>query len=145
MKPFGHFLILLIGCMLVLGGCKKSNTGPMYQVSFTFNGNGYSMVNLTTYINAEGVITAIGRSANANATLQFINARLGANPLGPGGDTITFETGPSADDAYLCNSGTITITTLSSAIIGGTFDVTAIHNAGDTPLPLKGSFNIKLK
>jgi hypothetical protein len=117
----------------------------MYHISFTFNGNGYSMVNPTTYVNAEGVITSIARSADANATIQFINARLGANPLGSGGSAITFETAPSADDAYLCNSGAITVTKLSSAIIGGTFDVMAIHNAGDTPLPVKGSFNIKLK
>ena len=145
MKPFGYFLMLLLACTLVLGGCKKSDTGPIYQVSFTFNGNGYSMVNPTTYVNAEGVITAIGRTGDANVTIQFINARLGVVPIGAGGGAITFETAPSVDDAYVCNSGTITVTTLSSVIIGGTFDVMAIHNAGDTPLPVKGSFNIKLK
>jgi hypothetical protein len=143
MKPFKSLIITLLACTLLFGGCKKKDAGPAYQIAFTFNGASYTMANPSTVVNINELLTIQGRSGNAIVTLQFVNPQVGVADIGEGG-SMAFETGPTVDDVYSCSSGTITVVTYTTTNISGTFDVMAIHNPGDTPLPVKGMFNIKI-
>ena len=139
MKPLLYLLLIIT---LTFAACKKSGQSP-YNVTFTFKGTQYNVVNLNARYTSISMY-ASGKSGSTVFNMYIFSTTPGIDTLGQHG-TLSFATGTTADDYYFCNSGTATINSFDSKGATGTFSGMAGHPGGidTTRTPVSGTFNVR--
>jgi hypothetical protein len=127
MKSLKWACLTLTLFTFTLNSCKKSsNSTPEVSDSLTLNFNGtfYGTPNLTA-VDSSGFLKIYGifnSAINGTSTIQLLissNVRVGSYSLGGSNAEIIFF--QNTADSYNSQSGTITITSMTSSTIEGTF------------------------
>ena len=136
-----RFVLVLIIPALFLSSCKKSSDTPTSPLSFKVNGK---LVQPDTQdaslITQERALTIEGyRNGNNNAMFTFIMYHAQASTYDVVNDNLQIYYRPdNSSSAVMATSGTVTITSISTTEVSGTFQFTA----GDFKVT-DGKFNIK--
>jgi len=145
MKKIKYLYIIAAACALLFFSCsKKSNPAPAQSISLKFNGTAYSTTNLTA--NTSDNLTVIsGEFVGQSVVLIDIpNAKVGSFDIPSSGANVSFANGSGAQNVYTANTGNITVTSMTSTSIAGTFEFTG-NNVGGSPATVtSGQFQVKL-
>ncbi len=123
MKSIKWAFLILTLFTFTLNSCKKSsNSKPASNsISLKFNGTAYSTTSNITGSASKGALQIVG-SFNTTTTVYLAipsGVAVGSFDISSGAGAASFSSG-SADE-YFGDTGTITITSLTSTTVGGTF------------------------
>jgi hypothetical protein len=145
MKSIKWAFLALTLITFTLSSCKKSsNSKPASNsVSLKFNGTAYNTTSNITGAVSKGALQIVG-AFNTTTTVYIVvtgGLAVGSFDIASGAGAATFSTGASND--YIADSGTITITSLTSTTIAGTFqfDGTDAISGIATCTVTNGTFN----
>lgn len=125
MKSLKWAFLALTLFAFALNSCKKSsdNKPVTNSVALKFNGTAYSTSTITAAY-SKGALQIIGTYVDGSTLYIAIpsNVKVGSFDLTTGAAAATFST--SATEAFIGDSGTITITSFTSTAVAGTFAFT---------------------
>lgn len=146
MRKIKYLYFVTLACALLFYSCsKKNNPAPFNPaISLKFNGTAFSTTNLTGS-SAPNITVITGQFVGQSSIILSIpNAKVGSFDIPSSGATVIFVNGTGAQDAYSANSGTITVTSLTSTTISGTFAFSANDVGGVSANITDGQFQVKL-
>lgn len=145
MKKINYLYMLCIALILVCYSCnKKSNPAPsVSNISLKFNGTSYR-TSVVRVIASTNVIELTGIfNSQSLVVLTIVNPKVGSFNV-PGGDaTFHMITDTSAQHLYW-GVGTMVISSLSTTVISGTFDMSCMNVSGENANVTDGSFQVNL-
>lgn len=123
MKPIKWAFLALTLITFTLSSCKKSsNSKPASNsISLKFNGTAYNTTTNISGSSSKGAMQIVG-SFNTTTTVDLTipsDVAIKSFDIASGAGAASFASG-SANE-YFADSGTITITSLTSTTVGGTF------------------------
>lgn len=147
MKKYFLYFVLLCCCILIFNSCKKSTTNPADTpgISFKVDGNAETMTafqatNYTSVVVPQ--ITIVGTFQTETLSLVIRNPKVGTFSV-TDNIVMSYSTDITDDSFYFGGSagasssfsptGSITITSLSTTSVAGTFQFNCINKLNATP------------
>jgi hypothetical protein len=129
MKTMKWAFLALTLFAFAFNSCKKSSSNPpkaSNSISFKLNGTAYSASNITA-VDSSGTLQVVG-IINSTTDIDLVvisNLKVGSFDMASGAATALFISGASND--YEGVAGTLTITSLTSTTVAGTFSFTGTN------------------
>ena len=139
MKSAKLIPILLVTLALGFYGCKKSNPAPQNLLTYTLNGNKYSLPSPQVTING-GDLHMYGRQGDLVENIILSNYQKGSHDVLADGQIIL---DVDNTEAGMCNftQGTVVVSSLTQTHISGTFSGTVVTYINNSPVPVTGTFD----
>jgi hypothetical protein len=135
--------ILLIAILLTFYGCKKSGSpAPQNLITYTLNGNKYSLSNPQVTIDY-GTLKIYGRQGEVTENIMLSNYQKGSHGVTKEG-AIFVDVDNTEAGTYSCNQGTIVVSSLSQTQISGTFSGTVVSEINNSPITVSGTFDVDI-
>ncbi len=142
MKTAKLIPILLFTLALTFYGCKKSDSKPQNVMTYTLNGNKYSLSDPEVTMST-GTLQIYGRKGELTENIMLSNYQEGSHNV-PTIGAILVDVDNTETGIYSCNQGTIVVNSLSQTHISGTFSGTVFSEINSSPIPITGTFDVDL-
>jgi hypothetical protein len=124
MKSFRAILLIFIVFAFACSSCNKSDTNPLIiDISLKLNGTLRSSGSPVAVYYQSSKTLQVSGIFNAIEAVSFTVPNVAVGPFDIAANNLTVTYSPDANflDTYFASSGTITITTLTSTLVAGTF------------------------
>ena len=133
--------------ILTLASCKKSSSSPVpsQSISLKFNGTQKSSSTVVASLyTSESTLQVLGTFGSEGVSLMIQNPKVGTFDASNGSVVASYSSGADLADTYLADNGTITITSMTSEAVSGTFQFTGTNQSNVTGTVTEGKFSAKL-
>jgi hypothetical protein len=146
MKSFRSILLFIVFAF-VCSSCNKSDTDPLIiSISLKLNGTLKSSGEpVAVYYQSSKTLQLSGIFNTSEAvSIMVPNVAVGAFDVATNNLTVTYSPDSNYLDTYFGSTGTITITTLNSSLVAGTYNFTGANAGNTVAIITEGKFQAQL-